>query len=159
VSWDRSIPIPTKTAKWDFASADVGYSKAFETRDAAVKFAGALRKWATANGKPWGALLRGSGTEWRVWIVERRERIKKTVIYEPVKPVMLKPLAFNVIVNEDIIGQNIAPSTDTDDDIMLSVDTRKAGGVTIGKQPEAVPVDVADEITPTGRRKRRGKEG
>jgi hypothetical protein len=31
--------------------------------------------------------------------------------------------------------------------------------VTIGKQPESRPVEVADEITPTGRRRRKGKEG
>jgi hypothetical protein len=159
-SWDRDVPIPTKRPKWDFENAQIGWSMVFETKVEAHKFANALRVWARVNGKNWGALI---GPEYRVWIVEKRAR-KARIVKERVeqsKTFRDSRFPYNVVPIE-ISAENNAPrgaltepSTDTDEDIMLSVDTRKSGGVTIGKQPEARPVEVADEITPTGRRKRK----
>jgi len=38
---------------------------------------------------------------------------------------------------------------------MLSTDTRRGGSVVIGKQPEARPIEVVDEVTATGRRRKK----
>jgi hypothetical protein len=175
MTWDRDIPPPTKAPRWDFASAEVGCSMAFGNREEAVKFAGALRKWARANRKLWGALIGDverypighslvDGTQWRVWIVEKRERKSESQkIIDKHIPAMEKVLsrmhAEQRVEEQKLIEAfHTPPSTETDDDIMLSVDTRKGASVTIGKQPEPQPVEVVDEITPTGRRKRKGKE-
>lgn len=157
--WDRDIPLPTKSPRWDFASAEVGCSMAFETRPEADKFAGALRKYARANDEAFGAeVALDERMKWRVWVVKRRIR-KSNIVRIPVVQTDIRPLSRNFAVVDEIVAQNVAPSTDTDEDIMLSVDTRKGSSIIISKQPEARPVEVVDEITPTGRRKRRGKEG
>lgn len=151
MTWDKDIPIPTKQPKWDFENAEIGWSMAFETKFEAHKFANALRVWARVNGKNWGALI---GPEYRVWIVEKRAWKGSNALSKHNKDIVDTALRL-VSLNNAPRGAPTEPSTDTDEDIMLSVDTRKSGGVTIGKQPEARPVEVADEITPTGRRKRK----
>jgi hypothetical protein len=161
MSWDKDIPIPTKAPKWDFEGADIGWSRAFPTREEADRFAIALRKYAQANDKDWGALLKPLNNyppliqEWRVWIVEKRARRPKIIREEVVQSEQMKSsvLPFNVIHAPEIVAENI--STDTDDDIMLSTDTRRGGSVVIGKQPVARPIEVVDEITATGRRRKK----
>jgi hypothetical protein len=165
--WDRDIPPPTKVPRWDFAAAELGHSKGFETKEEAVKCAGAFRRWAKQNDKPWRPLVDTSFCSgWRVWIVEKRERKGKlrspTIGDVMAAAAKVNSQHFAPLVHDSTPGNAgpiLSPSTETDDDIMLSVDTRKNASVTIGKQPEPQPVEVVEEITPTGRRKRKGKEG
>src|SRR5271167_1642324 len=154
MEWDKDIPAPTKAPKWDFDGAEIGWSMAFQTREEADRFAIALRAYAYSAGKNWGASVfelppvnhEVTGTIrgfWRVWIVEKRKRKVKIVRESVVQSERMKNsvLPFSFAHIPEIIADNIAPSTDTDDDIMLSTDTRRGGSVVIGKQPEARPIE------------------
>jgi hypothetical protein len=168
MSWDKDIPIPTKAPKWDFEGADIGWSRAFQTREEADRFAIALRKYAQASDKDWGALLKPLNNyppliqEWRVWIVEKRKRkpldnVKSNPLHQTTRYGVTR---FRVALADaptqyDELFQTPKSSTDTDDDIMLSTDTRRGGSVVIGKQPVARQIEVQDEITETGRRRKR----
>jgi hypothetical protein len=152
--FDKNIPIPRRAPKWDFSFAEIGDSMAFGTRYEANKFADTLRKYARANGKAWGAVQAQQAMSWRVWIVEGKAR-KDAMVRVPVEQVAMQPLAVNFAVRPEIVASNVAPSTETDDDLMLSHDPRRGGLVTFGKQPEAKPIDEVDEVLPSGRRKRR----
>lgn len=156
MSWDKDIPIPTKAPKWDFEGADLGHSMGFETKEEAGKCAVAFRRWAQKNDKLWSPLVDTSFCSgWRMWIVEKRACRPKIIREDVVQSERMKSsvLQINVIPAPEIVAANI--STDTDDDIMLSTDTRRGGSVVIGKQPEARPIEVQDEITETGRRRKR----
>src|SRR5271154_3900530 len=131
MTWDKDIPAPTKQPKWDFESAEIGWSMTFTARKDAVKFANALRQYARDNDKGWGALVNEQIKdqrligEWRVWIVEKRKRKAKDNLIEKIEIVM-KPENFHV--NPTALAalgasfNQIPLSTDTDDDIMLSTD-------------------------------------
>jgi hypothetical protein len=152
MAWDKDIPVPTKAPKWDFEGAELGHSMGFDTKEQALKCAGAFRFWALKNDKPWAPLVDTSFCSgWRMWIVEKRNRVKKSPKHEHIQPVMLKIMPPDPVVHEFPAQQ----STDTDDDIMLSTDTRRGGSVVIGKQPEARPIEVVDEVTATGRRRKK----
>jgi hypothetical protein len=152
MGWDKDIPVPTKAPKWDFEGAELGHSMGFETKEEAVKCSIAFKRWARKNDKLWSTLVDTSFCSgWRMWIVEKRNRVKKSPKYEHIQPVMLKTMPLDPVAYSLPEEQ----STDTDDDIMLSTDTRRGGGVVIGKQPEARPVEVVDEVTATGRRRKK----
>lgn len=156
MGWDKDIPVPTKTPKWDFEGAELGHSMGFDTKEQALKCAGAFRRWALKNGKPWSPLVDTSFCSgWRMWIVEKKARKPRIIRENVVQSDHMKAsvLPFNVVHTSEIVAENV--STDTDDDIMLSTDTRRGGGVVIGKQPEARPVEVVDEVTATGRRRKK----
>src|SRR5271168_595382 len=158
MTWDKDIPAPTKQPKWDFEKAELGHSMGFETKEEAVKCSIAFRRWAQKNDKLWSTLVDTSFCSgWRMWIVEKRKRKVKIVRESVVQSERMKNsvLPFSVAHIPEILAENIAPSTDTDDDIMLSTDTRRGGSVVIGKQPEARPVEEETEVTATGRRRKK----
>jgi hypothetical protein len=160
MNWDNDIPVPTKAPKWDFEGAELGHSMGFETKEEAVKCSIAFKRWAQKNDKLWSTLVDTSFCSgWRMWIVEKRVRKLRIIRENVVQSDRMKAsvLPFNIVHTHEIVAENV--STDTDDDIMLSTDTRRGGSVVIGKQPEARPIEVQGEVTATGRRRRKGKEG
>src|SRR5271170_5948495 len=153
MEWDKDIPAPTKQPKWDFEKAELGHSMGFETKEEAVKCSIAFRRWAQKNDKLWSTLVDTSFCSgWRMWIVEKRKR--KSKAFQKISAVLNDVVNgdFKVVLSDTFCGPL---STETDDDIMLSTDTRRGGSVVIGKQPEARPVEEETEVTATGRRRKK----
>ena len=72
--FDKNIPLPALAAKWDFAQAEPGDSKAFETRAEALKFAQSVRAYGKRVGNNWGTKQAPEKKSWRVWIVVKAQK-------------------------------------------------------------------------------------
>lgn len=149
MTFDRDIPIPGKASRWDFTDAEPGCSKGFTSNAEALSFAQSAREYSRRMNKGWGTLKAPDGDGWRVWITQKREMSFYVADEDKISR------AHQTLETAKVLRRGPYPvSTETDDDIGLSFDPRRGDALKIARLPEANPVEVEEEVTPTGRRKR-----
>jgi hypothetical protein len=139
LSFDKGIPLPSPKARWDFATAEPGDSLAFETE----REANAFRAAAMRSGRFGTKKARHEGV-WRVWLVEASKAPAHDV--RSPQPPFLKA---------EVAAAFVPTSTETDDDIGLTVDLRRGESLRIVKPPEAQPVEPREAEAPKGGRRKR----
>jgi len=143
--FDKNVPLPAPTSKWDFTTAEPGDSLPFVTKAEALRFGAAIRAYGRKAGRPWGTKIAPEKKGWRAWIVEKGAVSDiSTILPDP---------AFATETNRPCAVLR-PTSTETDDDLGLSVDLRRGEDLRIERQTAPQPIAAAEDLAPGQRRRR-----